>query len=106
MPDCWIAQRKDDNGKDKTVHLVQLDANGDEYKKVERRFHLTQPGSIVTIERVQNPVLYGIYAVKKNKMDEQNGSNEQLLFHGTAAKNVADINDKGFNRSFAGTHGE
>ena len=86
--------------------MVKLDATKDEYKKVDTRFHLTQPGTIVTIERVQNPGLIGIYAVKRKKMDEQKGSNEKWLFHGTAGKNVADINNKGLNRSFAGTHGE
>ena len=97
---------KDANGKEKTVHLVQLAATKDEYKKVETHFHLTQTGTIVTIERVQNPGLYGIYAVKKKEMDEQKGANEKWLFHGTAAKNVAGISNKGLNRSFAGTNGE
>ena len=55
MPDYWDAQPKDANGKEKAVHLVQLAATKDEYKKVETHFHHTQPGTIVTIERVQNP---------------------------------------------------
>ena len=46
-----------------------------------------------------------MYAVKRKKMDEQKGSNEKWLFHATAAKNVKDINMKGFNRSFARENG-
>ena len=106
VPDYWDAQPKDANGKEKIAHLVQLAANKDEYKEVERHFHLTQPGTIVTIERVQNPGLYRIYAVKKKEMDEQKRANEKWLFHDKAAKNVADINIKGLNRSFSGTNGE
>ena len=106
VPDYWDAQPLD-NGKEKTVHLVQLDAKKWEYKKVEQLFLSTQPGlTIVKIERVQNPELSGIYAIKKKKMDEHEGSNEKWLFHGTAGNNVTTINAKGFNRSYAGAHGE
>ena len=107
VPDYWDAQPIDTSGKEKTVHLVQLDANKWEYKKVEQLFQSTQPGlNIIKIERVQNPELSGIYAIKKKKMDEYKGSNEKWLFHGTAGNNVAAINAKGFNRSYAGAHGE
>ena len=108
MPDYWDDQPTDVTGKEKTVHLVQLDRmqNRVEYNTVESHFQLTQPdGQIMTIKRVQNPGLYAMYAVNRKKMDERNGSNEKLLFHATAAKNVEDINMKGFNRSFAGANG-
>ena len=108
MPDYWDDQPKDATGKEKTVHLVQLEPmqNRDEYNKVESNFQLTEPdGQIVTIKRVQNPGLYGMYAVNRKKLDERKGSNEKWLFHATAAKNVEDINMKGFNRSFAGANG-
>ena len=107
MPDTWEAQPIDTSGKEKTVHLVQLDANRLEYMRVERLFQSTQVDlDIVKIERVQNPELSGIYAIKKKKMDEREGSNEKWLFHGTAGDNVTAINAKGFNRSYAGAHGK
>ena len=39
-------------------------------------------------------------------MDEQDGSNERILYHGTAADNVSDINQNGLNRSYNGVNGE
>ena len=107
MPDYWDAQPIDTSGKEKTVHLVQLDAKKREYKRVERLFQSTQHGlTIVKIERVQNPELGRIYAAHKKKMDEHKGSSEKWLFHGTAGNNVTAINAKGFNRSYAGAHGK
>ena len=44
--------------------------------------------------------------MKKQSMDEQNGSNEILLYHGTAANNVPDINQNGLNRSYNGKNGK
>lgn len=40
-------------------------------------------------------------------MDKKNGSrnNERLLFHGTSQDSLAYINNSGFNRSYAGMHG-
>ena len=108
LPEYWDDQPKDVTGKEETVHLVQLDPmqNTVEYNKVESHFQLTQPdGQIMTIKRVQNPGLHGMYAFNRKKMDERKGSNEKLLFHATAGKNVEDINMKGFNRSFAGANG-
>ena len=108
MPDYWDDQPKDATGKEETVHLVQLDRrqNRVEYNKVQSHFKLTgSDGRIMTIKRVQNPGLYGMYAVNRKKMDERKGSNEKWLFHATAEKNVKGINTKGFNRSFAGANG-
>ena len=62
--------------------------------------------TILKIERIQNPSLFKQYTMKKQSMDEQNGSNEILLYHGTAANNVPDINQNGLNRSYNGTHGK
>lgn len=46
--------------------------------------------------------------VKKRDMEVRNGhqNNERRLFHGTSEDTVATINDRGFNRSFAGKNGE
>lgn len=57
---------------------------------------------ILKLQRIQNPALYALYAIQRKKMDEANGlgSNEMLLFHGTAMGNCNAINHKGFNRSY------
>uniref|UniRef100_A0A672JI87 Poly [ADP-ribose] polymerase n=1 Tax=Salarias fasciatus TaxID=181472 RepID=A0A672JI87_SALFA len=59
------------------------------------------------IERVQNQTLWQSYQLMKKNMDQKNRTtnNERLLFHGTKSASVDLINDKGFNRSYAGTHG-
>ncbi|XP_068735053.1 protein mono-ADP-ribosyltransferase PARP14-like [Montipora capricornis] len=90
-----------------TVHLVQLAPWSSEYQTVANKFQLTSRGvNIQKIERVQNPHLYQSYVVRKQKMDQDNGgNNERQLFHGTDAKNVTALNTQGFNRSFCGVHG-
>ena len=72
-----------------TVHLVELDPKKDsqQYKRVQDRFQQTCSGYLVKIERVQNPALFGSYMIRKQKMDETKGSNEQWLFHGTPGNN-------------------
>ena len=62
-----------------------------------------QNHTIQKIERIQNPSLYKLYALKKQSMDERDGSNEKLLYHGTAANNVSMINQNGLNRSYNGS---
>lgn len=46
--------------------------------------------------------------VKKRDMEVRNGhqNNEKRLFHGTSKATVPIINDRGFNRSYAGLNGE
>lgn len=108
LPKHWTPQPKDQNGKEKTVHLVQLDPIKDaqEYQSVQSRFQQTCANAIVTIQRVQNPALYGTYAIRKQKMDEAKGSNEKCLFHGTSGETCQLINHTGFNRSFRGKNGK
>ena len=91
-----------------TVHLVRLAPASSEYQTVARKFKSTAQGyTIQKIERVQNPHLYQSYVVRKQKMDQDNGgNNERQLFHGTDAKNVTAMNTQGFNRSFCGAHGK
>ena len=92
-----------------TVHLVELDPEKDsqQYKRVQDRFQQTCSGNqIVKIERVQNPALFSSYMIRKQKINETKGSNEQLLFHGTPGDNCKLINHTGFNRSFHGKNGE
>ena len=90
-----------------TVHLVQLAPGSSEYQTVASKFQLTSPGvNILKIERVQNPHLYQSYVLRKQKMDQDNGgNNERQLFHGTHSKNITAINTQGFNRSFFGVNG-
>ena len=94
---------------DMTVHTVTLNAGSSEYQNVARKFQSTAGGvQIQKIERLQNPHLYKQYMVRKQKMDKDNGgNNERQLFHGTDAKNIRAINTQGFNRSFTGlAHGK
>jgi hypothetical protein len=78
-----------------------------EYDGVKKAIQKTSPSiNIVKIERVQNPSLYKAYMVKKQKMDDKNGSNEKKLFHGTDPPTCQLINHKGFNRRFCGKNGE
>ena len=109
LPAYWIPQPKDSQGVEMTVHLVELDPEKDsqQYKRVQDRFQQTCSGNqIAKIERVQNPALFGSYMIRKQKMDETKGSNEQWLFHGTPGNNCKLINHTGFNRSFHGKNGE
>ena len=93
---------------DMTVHKVTLAPGSSEYQSVVQKVRTTASGvNIQKIERVQNPHLYQSYMVRKQKMDKDNGgNNERQLFHGTDAKNVTAINAQGFNRSFCGVHGK
>lgn len=59
------------------------------------------------IERVQNVTLWQSYQLMKKQLEVNNKhtNNEKLLFHGTDAASIKQINHRGFNRSYAGTHG-
>ena len=108
IPDNWDPMPVDVNGKDKPVHLVALKVGSTEYNNVEKEFNKTMAKQILGIQRIQNPVLYQQYAVRKKKMDKQNslGQNERWLWHGTSPDTIDKINTQGFNRSFAGKNGK
>ena len=95
-------------GNDVTVHSVELSPTSTEYKYVAGRFHQTlSQVAIVSIERIQNPHLYQTYQLRKEKMDKDNGgNNERQLFHGTNPDSVTKINTQGYNRSFSGLNGK
>lgn len=63
--------------------------------------------SCLQIERVQNTTLWKSYQLLKQELEAKNQHthNEKLLFHGTGAESIDLINNKGFNRSYAGAHG-
>uniref|UniRef100_A0A3P9AYN7 Poly [ADP-ribose] polymerase n=1 Tax=Maylandia zebra TaxID=106582 RepID=A0A3P9AYN7_9CICH len=101
LPSCWEDMKGD------LVKLFALTPGAQEYDNVEQeltknRLHV----NIISIERVQNPTLWQNYQILKKQMEAKNKhkNNEKLLFHGTRATSVDLINDKGFNRSYAGTN--
>ncbi|XP_022795893.1 poly [ADP-ribose] polymerase 14-like [Stylophora pistillata] len=102
LPLEWDVHPKDGSGKEKEVHLVLLDPNASEYKKVADEVRKTSPVNIIKIERVQNPVLYRQYMVRRDQMEHKNGGNEKQLFHGTAASSCPTLSKFGFNRSYCG----
>ncbi|XP_048590723.1 uncharacterized protein LOC5500942 [Nematostella vectensis] len=105
LPPNWDPMPVGTDGKEKTVHTVNLSQTSTEYQTVSNLFKSTGgTGNINQIQRVQNPHLYRAYMVKKDKMDKDNVgiNNERTLFHGTNGSNVSAINTQGFNRSFAG----
>lgn len=59
------------------------------------------------IERIQNKTLWQSYQLMKTQMEVKNKhkNNERQLFHGTDGDSVKFINQRGFDRGFAGTHG-
>ena len=91
----------------KTVLLVPVLPGSSEYRRVASKVFLTTLAvNIQKIERIQNPHLYHSYVVRKQKIDQDNGgNNERQLFHGTKGENVKAINTQGFNRRFCGQNG-
>ena len=91
------------------MHTVRLARHSSEFQSVVQEFQKTAGAvAISRIERIQNPLLYQSYQLRKQKMDKDNGGNsERQLFHGTASRNVKKINSQGFNRNFSGVaHGK
>ncbi|XP_062870054.1 protein mono-ADP-ribosyltransferase PARP14-like isoform X2 [Trichomycterus rosablanca] len=90
------------------VLQVPIQQSTQEYTFVEKEFRKTGlTSTILTIDRIQNETLWRNYMNQKAFLERKNNhqKNEKLLFHGTGSKNIEKINDRGFNRSFAGTHG-
>ncbi|RXN29689.1 poly [ADP-ribose] polymerase 14-like protein [Labeo rohita] len=102
LPSHW------EDMKGQSVVLVKLTAGSKEYADVEKEFRRTNLiNNIIEIERVQNSALWKNYMIKKEELEEKNKhkNNEKLLFHGTGPNKTDQINNHGFNRSFAGMHG-
>ncbi|XP_050755660.1 protein mono-ADP-ribosyltransferase PARP14-like [Gymnogyps californianus] len=101
LPATW------DDMQNQRLKIVELKRETREYKDVQERFLKTcQSLKIEKIERVQNPFFWKAYQIKKREMDNKNGNrnNERLLFHGTSKESLTLINNRGFNRSYAGMH--
>ncbi|XP_068736415.1 protein mono-ADP-ribosyltransferase PARP14-like [Montipora capricornis] len=112
MPDCWNPQPCFPDGGPIPVVLVNLEPSEGEYRHIFEMFVSTGGyGTILSIERVQNPCLYTQYATYKQEVERNNGrsgynnQNERQLFHGTTGCNVKAINLQGFNRNFCGRNG-
>ncbi|XP_056323301.1 protein mono-ADP-ribosyltransferase PARP14 isoform X2 [Danio aesculapii] len=102
LPSHW------ENMKGKSVILVKLKAGSKEYTEVEKEFRRTGlTFKIIEIERVQNSALWRSYMIKMNELEDKNQhkNNEKRLFHGTGPDTTDQINNHGFNRSYAGMHG-
>ncbi|XP_041947801.1 protein mono-ADP-ribosyltransferase PARP14-like isoform X3 [Alosa sapidissima] len=100
LPNNW------DDMKGKIVVQIQLKAGTNEYNDVEKEFRTTGiTSNIIQIDRVQNSTLWRNYMIKKEELDQRNKhtNNEKRLWHGTSANKIDQINNQGFNRSFAGS---
>ncbi|CAN9512802.1 unnamed protein product [Ophioblennius macclurei] len=102
LPSHW------DDMKSDLVKLFPLTTGSKEFREVEQE--VTKTGlvlNIISIQRIQNKTLWLSYQLLKKSMDQKNANtnNELLLFHGTKSTSVDLIYQKGFNRSYAGTHG-
>ncbi|KAI9543760.1 hypothetical protein NQZ68_008808 [Dissostichus eleginoides] len=90
------------------IKLFPVAAGSQEYTDVESELRNTGfTPNIISIERVQNTTLWKSYLLFKKQLDVKNkhNNNERKLFHGTGANSIDLINKRGFNRSYAGTHG-
>ncbi|XP_059395063.1 protein mono-ADP-ribosyltransferase PARP14-like [Carassius carassius] len=90
------------------VVIIELKADSQEFTDVEKEFRKTGlSNNIIKIERVQNCALWRNYMIKKEELEDKNKhkNNEKLLFHGTGPDTTDQINNQGFNRSFAGKNG-
>ncbi|KAJ7996607.1 hypothetical protein DPEC_G00238810 [Dallia pectoralis] len=102
LPTHW------DDMKGSLLTLVPLLPTSTEYQEVEKECVKTGLSiAIGEIARVQNEALWKNYQIKKKQLEERNKhtNNEKQLFHGTKSTSVDLINNNGFNRSYAGTHG-
>uniref|UniRef100_A0A8C2BVR9 Poly [ADP-ribose] polymerase n=1 Tax=Cyprinus carpio TaxID=7962 RepID=A0A8C2BVR9_CYPCA len=94
--------------KGQSVVLIELKADSQEFTEVEKEFRKTGlSNNIIKIERVQNCALWRNYTIKKEELEDKNKhkNNEKRLFHGTGPDTTDQINNQGFNRSFAGMNG-
>ena len=112
-PEYWDPMPLDSKGQEKYSHLVHLSDNSPEYRNVKRNFNETMSGRytiIVNMQRLQIPVLYQQYAVRKREIEKRNPKghqNERWLWHGTSPDTLAKINTaRGFDRNFAGKNGK
>ncbi|XP_068102379.1 protein mono-ADP-ribosyltransferase PARP14-like [Hyperolius riggenbachi] len=98
-PDHWAPM-----GGDNSAVEVAVQSGSSEYSDVQQKFQKTCKNQIVKIFRVQNKTLWKNYKIKKQSIDGNNGTtnNEKQLFHGSDFESIQQVNQNGFNRSYAG----
>ncbi|KAM9010019.1 protein mono-ADP-ribosyltransferase PARP14 [Ara ararauna] len=99
LPSHW------EDMQNEQVKVVNLKPFCEEYLKVQSRFKKGCGSCVIEkIERIQNPLLWQTYQIKKMSVctKNRNKNNEKLLFHGTAASSLHTINYNGFDRGYAG----
>ena len=110
-PAHWDPQPIGANGKAEKCHVVTVPSYSKEYKEALQNFQKTLPSSkcqIIELRRIQNLDLYQQYSVLKDQMEPDVPDNYELereLFHGTDKAACEHINHQGFNRIYAGKHG-
>ncbi|XP_075904598.1 poly(ADP-ribose) polymerase family member 14-related sequence 1 isoform X2 [Nelusetta ayraudi] len=99
LPHHW-----DTMSGDTTCVSITLNAGTQEYSKIQKLFGQSCAKTIIKIERIQNKNLWKSFEIKKGEMDKRNGhtNNDKQLFHGTNEETIPIINERGFNRSYAG----
>ncbi|KAG7244446.1 hypothetical protein INR49_030098 [Caranx melampygus] len=79
------------------------------YRKIEKSFKHTMPqGKIHSIQRIQNPSLWGKFQMQKKMMKARNGGTnvkELQLFHGTDESLIDAICKENFDWRWSGEHG-
>ena len=81
---------------------------GTEKNSVVAAFLTSMPANqnvdIIKVERVQNPILWSVYAAKRDTMLHRQGADtdnyEKTLYHGTDETTALKILNQGFNRNF------
>jgi phosphohistidine swiveling domain-containing protein len=82
--------------------LIPLDSNGEEFKSISKKFieSCGKEAEVTSITKVQNKKLWFWYYLKRqeisSKLLNNEKTNEQWLFHGTAPENIHKIAKEGF----------
>uniref|UniRef100_UPI00398F1126 protein mono-ADP-ribosyltransferase PARP10 n=1 Tax=Pristiophorus japonicus TaxID=55135 RepID=UPI00398F1126 len=89
------------------IELIRLNEASEEYSKMIRHFYDTLQDlhnkiRIIKVEKVNNPLLYQQYLLKKASMVTTQPDVERVLYHGTTEESAKEIYVHGFNRSFCG----
>ncbi|KAK3593994.1 hypothetical protein CHS0354_040740 [Potamilus streckersoni] len=107
LPANWKLMEKETG-----FELVTLEPESEEYLQVVLKFHQTMVFpmyDVVKVTRIQNPILWRYYSVKKMEMLSDNegfgGVEELQLFHGTVSSVIDSICKKGFDWRVSGKNG-
>ena len=102
MPDNWTT----DGSPIKLIPLVQGDG---EYAHVSERFRETCSAVITKIERVENAILWHPFQGEVQSLKKETCSAKleiMELWHGCNDENVDKIYSTGWDKAYAGQHGE